>query len=227
MKARALIASGLFFLLWAPGCAGPVQPENSDDAVHAESYLRRVAFDMGFNETVLLRWPESAMPLRVHLPPPAPGLFTDPGEIMESVESAIFAWSDVVAPGLPSFEYVETAREADIRVAWVEEPNGDWYVAHCAYDHGKLRMRRFGVERLLIASRLEQGPELPAQTIHAVVLHEMGHALGLGGHSTNAMDVMYGSLTRGIDYALSPGDRLTLSELYSRPIGKRIAGARR
>ena len=55
----------------------------------------------------------------------------------------------------------------------------------------------------------------------------MGHALGLGGHSTSAADVMYKSITPGFDYTLSASDRLTLSELYSSPIGKRVVGAKR
>ena len=227
MKGRTLLALGSLSLLWALGCATPSEPEDSDEATLAESYLRRVGFEMLFNETILLRWPDSAMPLRVNLPAPPAGFFTDPDEILATVEAAILAWSNVAAPGIPSFVFVETARESDIRVTWAEEPDGGWYVAYCSYDQVKLRMRRFGVDYLLISGRSKGGSEASPQLLHAVVLHEMGHALGLGGHSTNAADVMYKSITPGIDYTLSPSDRHTLSKLYSSPIGKRVVGGRR
>ncbi len=183
---------------------------------------------MPFNETILLHWPKSAMPLRVQLPAPPPELFTDPDAVLTTVEAAIRAWFNVAAPGIPSFVFVETARESDIRVAWAEEPGGGWYGAYCSDDQAKLRMRRFGVDYLLISGRKSKGgAEASPQLLHAVVLHEVGHALGLGGHSTSAADIMYGSITPGFDYTLSASDRLTLSKLYSSPIGKRVVGAKR
>ncbi len=228
VKGRTLLALGSLSLVWALGCATPSEPEDSNEGTLAESYLRRVGFEMPFNETILLHWPKSAMPLRVHLPAPPPELFTDPDAVLATVEAAIRAWSNVAAPGIPSFVFVETARESDIRVTWAEEPDGSWYGAYCAYDQAKLRMRHFGVDYLLISGRKSKGgSEASPQLLHAVVLHEMGHALGLGGHSPSAADVMYGSITPGFDYALSASDRLTLSELYSSPIGKRVVGAKR
>jgi predicted Zn-dependent protease len=65
-----------------------------------------------------------------------------------------------------------------------------------------------------------------SDTIYRVVLHEMGHALGLGGHSEEPEDIMFGSIN-GLARGLSERDRDTLKELYSRPIGSRITAAKR
>ena len=225
---RSLIILALICQLGITGCATPSAPEDGDDmeATIARSYLRRVAFGMPFNEWILLRWRKSEMPLDVFLPEPPPGLFSDPGETMDVVRSAILAWTDVAGPGVPSFVFGDNAKDADIRVSWAPEPDGDWYVAYCSYDYLKIRLRQFGVDYLLISGRSERGTVVGSQLIHAVVMHEVGHALGLAGHSKNPLDVMYGTITPGFDYEISASDRLTLMELYSKPIGKRVVGAK-
>ena len=62
--------------------------------------------------------------------------------------------------------------------------------------------------------------------IYETVLHEMGHALGLGGHSPDPDDIMYASIRHGGTEGLSERDRNTLTVLYARPVGSRVAGAR-
>jgi hypothetical protein len=87
------------------GCATSSEPEDSDEGTLSESYIRRVGFEMPFNETILLHWPKSAMPLRVHLPAPPAEFFTDSDAVLATVEAAILAWSNVAAPGIPSFVF--------------------------------------------------------------------------------------------------------------------------
>jgi predicted Zn-dependent protease len=58
-----------------------------------------------------------------------------------------------------------------------------------------------------------------------VMLHEMGHALGLAGHSPNDRDIM-GDPPRRDVAGLSSRDRNTPRALYARPIGTRILGAK-
>jgi len=53
----------------------------------------------------------------------------------------------------------------------------------------------------------------------SILLHEMGHALGLTGHSPHPRDVMYKYVTQETRARLTPRDRTTLRELYSRPNG--------
>jgi predicted Zn-dependent protease len=57
------------------------------------------------------------------------------------------------------------------------------------------------------------------------MLHEMGHALGIWGHSPDPGDTMYARVTHETPQ-LSDRDRNTLRKLYARPIGSRVAGAR-
>jgi predicted Zn-dependent protease len=158
------------------------------------------------------------MPLRVFLTPPPPGLFENSESIFESVRDGVLDWSEVVDRHLPSFVFVDKIGEADIPIVWATEPD-------CVYDIQPFS-RRFGVARILVTGRWSHDRVADLFDIYATVLHEMGHALGLGGHSPDPSDIMYPSASRTATEGLSARDRATLRELYSRPIGARILGAR-
>ena len=59
------------------------------------------------------------------------------------------------------------------------------------------------------------GYQADLHDIHAVMLHEMGHALGLMGHSDDRRDIMYPRVSGQAGAGLSDRDRRTLQELYA------------
>jgi predicted Zn-dependent protease len=209
----------LALALVAPGCATEPRPP-------PDHYLRYVGFELPFNENVLLHWSRRQMPLRVHLPVPPDGFYDDPQAVHEVVRDGVTDWADVVEPGLPSFRFVDSPGEADIQIDWaLEAPDPTWFVAHCVYAQ-TLISKRFGVDRILVTARW-RGDEPSLETLYGTMLHEMGHALGLGGHSPEADDVMYRSVSRKTRVALSDRDRATLRALYARPNGHRVTGPKR
>lgn len=199
-------------------------PRGTPDSDPPETYLRSVAFRAPGNENVLLRWPDDRMPLRIFLDRPPAGLFENPEAIHEAVRRGVLDWTDAARPGLPRFEFAETIGDADIPIVWAETPDGDWQVAHCAWDI-HLLMRRFGVSRILVTGRWSGGQPAEVADVYRMALHEVGHALGLGGHSPDPTDVMYESVAGSIT-GPSARDRATLAALYARPIGARMVGAR-
>lgn len=192
-------------------------PARAGDGEH---YLRAVTYELPGHERVLLRWPVKKMPLRVHLPPPPDGLFADPEAILDSVRDGVTDWTDVAAPGVPSFRFVDDPGRADLRIRWAASPMGDAYVAYCA-PQIDVFARRFGVEHILVTGRWQDGSIADLHDVHQVMLHEMGHALGLGGHSDDPDDVMYPQARSQRVPGLSARDRATLRALYARPIGAR------
>ena len=191
----------------------------------AKSYLRWATFEVPVNEHVLLRWPKEKMPLRVHLPAPPTGLFEDPLAIFDSVRDGVLDWTDAAGPGIPSFVFVDNSGDANIPIVWAKEPDGDWYIAFCAW-HIQPFFRRFGVSHLLVTGRWGDAHEADLHDVYATVLHEMGHALGIGGHSPDQGDIMYSRISQTATSGLSERDRATLAALYARPIGSRVAGGR-
>lgn len=210
---RFLVRAGAFILIVATASSVRAQ---------YDTYIRAVAFQVPGNETVLLRWPEKKMPLRVYLGPPPEGLFADAKPVEEAVRRGVLDWTDVVKKGVPSFKFVESIGDADIPIVWTKEPDGHWNVARCVWNIQPFA-RRFGVSRIWVTGRWTHRLASP-EDIYRVVLHEMGHALGLAGHSSDPGDIMFGP---ALAQSLSERDKDTLKELYSRPIGSRITGARR
>jgi len=198
----------------------PVPPRDADN------YLRYVAMRMPVgSESILLRWPEKQMPLKVHLPRPPDGLFEEPDGIFDSVRDGVLDWTDVAAPGVPSFVFVEDKGDADIPIIWAAEADGGWYIAFCAYE-GNPMARRFAVSHILVTARWGDGRVADLHDVYDTVLHEMGHALGLTGHSPDPGDVM-APVVGGSRTGLTQRDSNTLKALYARPIGTRILGAKR
>lgn len=114
----------------------------------------------------------------------------------------------------------------DIPIVWETDPRGGWHIAHCAWDLDVFA-RRFGVARILVTGKWSEDHVADLFDIYATVLHEMGHALGFGGHSPDPGDIMYPTISRTASGGSSARDRATLQELYARPIGSRVLGARR
>lgn len=218
---RAALGLLLVFSALAGGCAGGA----AESRAPAEDYLRYVGFDLPFNENVLLHWSRRQMPLRVHLPQPPEGFYADPVAVHEVVREGVTDWADVVEPGVPSFAFVDAPGSADIQIAWALEPTGDWYVAHCVYSQ-TLFSKQFGVDRILVTARW-RGSEPSLDTLYTTMLHEVGHALGLGGHSPEPGDVMYARRNPERRPELSERDRATLRALYAKPNGHRVTGPKR
>lgn len=189
-------------------------------------YLRYVALEAYFGEHFLVRWPEDRMPLRVHLPSPPDTMFRDPAAVVDSVRDGILDWTDVAKPGVPSFVFVDDAGDADIPIVW--SPVGTtWFIAFASYEFNRMT-RRFGVSHILVTAKYQGGSEAPLDLLYVTMLHEMGHALGLAGHSPDPGDVMFPGLSaKDPSIGLSARDRATLRALYAAPIGRRITGAKR
>lgn len=134
-------------------------------------------------------------------------------------------WTDVVRPGVPSFRFVDEFSEADIPVIWADEPSGDWYIAYCTYQPSYVKSL-WGAENILVTARWPDGQIADVHDVYTVMLHEMGHALGLAGHSPSQTDIMHARINRR-QSGLSQRDRNTIRLLYARPSGTPIRGARR
>lgn len=216
--------SGAVLVLLALACATPGSVDDSERASAGPHYLQYVAFDVPGRSGTVMRWQNSQMPLRVHLPRPPAGMFDDSKRVMVAVRQGILDWSDVASPGVPSFQFVEAGERVDIPVVWAPISQG-WWVAFAAYDlTGDSRM--FRVNRILVAAKYPDGREATTQDLHLTMVHEMGHALGLLDHSPHPEDVMYEKGTWET-LGMTERDRNTVRLLYSRPVGAKIAGAKR
>lgn len=161
---------------------------------------------LAINQGNVVRWSAEAMPLKVaintaHAPLQADAL----------VRQALATWQKASA-GKVSFTVVSKPTLADINVSWAKQ-----------LTHNRLGVSPFEAmgNRITKADVTVathdpvQGLPLEREALARVILHEVGHALGLQGHSANPQDVMYFSNTPQTSAMLTPRDVKTLGLLYT------------
>jgi hypothetical protein len=170
------------------------------------TYIEQVLAD---RDSTIERWPAHvSQPLRVWIDS-TPLLNGPQAGFPAAVRSAFGTWSTA---GIPvRFTYVQSSRDADIRVHWTQ---------HLDHKTGSTTWRtdRYGwlvLGDITLATHISDGQTLDARGMRAIALHEVGHSLGLS-HSLDPRDIM-ASLIR-VD-GLSLSDRNTIKLLYSFPAG--------
>jgi TolA-binding protein/predicted Zn-dependent protease len=161
---------------------------------------------LAINQGNVVRWSAEAMPLKVaittaHAPVQADAL----------VRQALATWQKA-SGGKVSFVVVTNPAQADINLSWAKQ-----------LTHNRLGVSPFEA----VGNRITkadvtvathdpvQGQPLDRAALGRVILHELGHALGLHGHSANPQDVMYFSNTPQTSATLTARDVKTLGLLYT------------
>jgi hypothetical protein len=165
--------------------------------------------------------------------------FIQPNDLTRDVRVAVLAamteWNDLPLFGEYRLEPAATLADANILVldqstalpvvpatACPFDPRGSaGYTYFCPEGGRAVRLAAVGggTTRTSVVIRLDVGRTSSQEALNAVVAHEFGHALGIGGHSPNALDVMFGAPTvsvptnrdaQTLQYLLGERPRFTL-----------------
>lgn len=163
-------------------------------------------------------WPARKMPLKVHIQS-GDGVAGFKPKYAEILKEAFDEWSKA-SQGKVTFKFVDNSADADILCSW-------------ASDSSQFKNRSEGGETLFVADStgLMEGAKVVILTVattgahgvsdnemRVICLHEVGHALGLAGHSPNPADIMFfGATPADSKKDLSERDRQTLLRLYAPP----------
>jgi len=165
------------------------------------------------------RWDPSQMPLTV---------FIDSGknvkgfkdEFSEIFKKAFTDWCEATQNKV-SVSYVESAGKARIICKWTDNVKD---LANPA--EGGQALIKMGPARSIFFADITllcSGPNVPADVapdnyMRHICLHEIGHALGLGGHSSQPGDIMFSVMNYDSkEKNLSDRDKKTMLDLYSLP----------
>ena len=113
---------------------------------------------------------------------------------------------------VPSFAYVDSSWSADLRFRWTDVSR-DLRI-------GEVRMPVHGGFRpgtIRIATKWNPRVGAPLEAVRLVVIHEVGHAIGLWGHSPEPGDIMFhavGAPSERAATGISRRDKETLRLLY-------------
>jgi predicted Zn-dependent protease len=197
------------------------------DSLRSRHYLWHVAAGHSgidpLDERVVVRWADDRMPLRVYVPPAPAGSFPGvaPDAVREAVIAGVEEWKDVARPGVPSFVFVDSRRDADIRFRWADGMRDKRFA-----ETSPPRTKTFRVMSIWIATSWSPRVAATLAGVRTIVTHETGHALGLWGHSPLRGDLMYFAYAehgRAVQSELTDRDRETLRLLYGLAPGEIVS----
>lgn len=187
----------------------------------------------GDRALVACRWPDDAFPMRYHVSPPViprevQNEFNprDPSEFVEAVHEAFAAWEEAI--GRPvAFKAVDDPAQATVTVRLRAQANEkeEGFVLGLVHGlAGQCRVTGAGTtpETAEVVFAVHESELyvvdahglLTAGQVRSVALHEIGHLLGVAGHSPLGGDVMYKIADDSRVEEISEHDRNSLRGLY-------------
>jgi tetratricopeptide (TPR) repeat protein len=165
----------------------------------------------------VVRWPKSRMPIKVYI---ASGTGVDnySPHFDELLRQSFADWAKA-SEGRIQFAFVDTPEGANIECRWIADAHSLVNPA----ESGETRLSKdgdgllHGTLQLLTKPSLSELP-MTDNRIRRITLHEIGHAIGLNGHTTDPHDAMFLSSTVEDQWKdLSKRDANTIIRLYSQP----------
>lgn len=165
-----------------------------------------------------MRWADKDIPIKIFIASGdgVPGYQQAFGKVLQE---ALTAWEEA-SEGKIKFEQVTSPNLASITFKWSNNPND---VSNPA-EGGEAKLIPYGnalrsVRLVVLTTKRMPGMLLNDQVIKFICIHELGHALGIAGHSQSPSDIMFSSLPLNFEQLkLSARDGKTLRKLYSTEI---------
>lgn len=163
-------------------------------------------------------WPLDKMPLKVYIEDGSgtPGYRDYYPDMMRK---AFNEWQEKTN-GKVSWQEVFSPQQANITCVWtaVAKPNGPGVEA--GETKSTVGVNRFTGEQVIMRSRISvltslMGRNFSDTDTYKTCLHEVGHAIGMEGHSNQPSDIMYAVLNDAQTPYLKDRDINTITALYS------------
>lgn len=131
------------------------------------------------------------------------------------VADAFSDWANAIG-GRIRFQETSSESRANIRIHW---RNGFNDPSLLGLEHPELMVNgKYLIQADIQMTLTQNGKMLNSQQLKAIALHEIGHALGMHGHSPYKGDIMYAAIQPGV-YRLSARDIETIRQMYNREPG--------
>src|SRR5574344_2033303 len=180
----------------------------------ANTYLQN-----SLNSGKIVRWPDTVSSLTVYI---APFRWyksnNDDLKYRKMVMNAFQMWEKALN-GKIKFIFVQNLNDSQINLEWrrIDRKSlGDCYFHFDNFSRLYSAEIKIGLSDGIIHSQYQDEDE-----VFHTVLHEIGHALGIGGHSPFEGDIMFTPHRYGV-VSLSKNDISTIKWLYRFPCGANI-----
>lgn len=174
-----------------------------------DNYIENVPFN-----NKILRWDTTKLPLNVNIQNLAQGNI--PQYYMEEIRKAFIQWQEST-DGLVKFNFIDNPKQAQILVKIISDDKRTSckqeeckYVA--AYTEPTLNGDLLSKMTISLYDVNGINQYFTQRQIYNIVLHEIGHSLGIMGHSQNKDDLMYMERNPSNDMASEKSDFQLLSQ---------------
>jgi hypothetical protein len=149
------------------------------------------------------RWDKSVLKVGFTAPVDSTGAARN---VRPLVQQAIDMWNGKVGQDI-TFQLADDTDDADVKIAWV--PTGT--LSSDAIGRTEVRFRN--ADQVLISANVSVEQSLPDSFQVQVICHELGHSLGIEGHSTLSTDLMYANAH--LPAQITTRDQNTILKAYS------------
>lgn len=164
----------------------------------------------------LMRW--NNMPLKVYVAPMK--FYSKQGQDSKYrgfVKQALDEWHKV-SNGKVSFVLVDNLLSSQVNIDWKRVERKA--LGMCYFQYDKLNRLYSAEVQIGLTEGLVHAEYMDEGEVYHTILHEIGHAIGLG-HSPFKNDIMYTPHQKGVIH-VGEGDRLSVNWLYTFPQGKTV-----
>ena len=196
---------GVIVLCALTGCGSGSLPGASEQPIYALAAPYQPRY------TSLLstrgRWPTRTIRVAVDR-----GAETRPlSELLPAMEREVHRWT-VATDGLVAFTFAEEPAEAEVHVTFVDPSDPDIPANSGEQAVTQLQWEEDAPRDTLFDAQVKIRMGLKLRDTASIAAHEMGHALGITGHSDDPKDIMAARFRSGTP--VSPRDASTLAFLY-------------